>query len=342
MTRYSVFFMPITPSANPQYSIPDMYERGEPSTAARYNQTAQILVNSIKNISNARAVLDGQITSLQNRINTAAPNFQTLINNANSLRTQVSNAIATNESNNNALDSVQNNLSINNQNATIQANRISPLTTLIDALTIGEDIQSYSDMLNRIASLTRISSRILGTDGSGNMVWKTQGSVGSGVLLKMALLSRRLTDTGSGGAAASLQAWNPVLLGPPSFNTTGVIFNDTTKEFNIPAGEYIIFGFTTGSTNGLKCRLRNLGSNAILMSGTPAKGTTAAAVTGGEPINFVSRMMGTFYSNSLVTAVFESYFDSAAAIASNTRGASSNLSGYTPQQSALAFIRVIY
>ena len=334
--------MPITPSANPQYVIPNMYERGEASVASRYNQTAQILVDSIKNISNARAVLDAQITSLQNRMNTAAPNFQTLVNNANLLQSQVNGAIATNESNDDALDSVQNNLSVNNQNATIQANRITPLTTLIDALTIGEEIQGYSDMLNRIASLTRISSRILGTDGNGNIVWKTQGSVGSGVLLKMALLSRRLTDTGSGGAAVSLRTWNPILLGPPSFNTTGIIFNDTTKEFNIPAGEYIIFGFTTGSSNGLKCRLRNLGSGAILMSGTPAKGTTAAAITGGEAVNFVSRMMGTFYSNSLVTAIFESYFDSAAAVASNTRGASSNLSGYTPQQSALAFVRVIY
>lgn len=334
--------MPLNPASNPIYSLPDLYVRGEPSSAARYNQTAQIILDSVKNISNARAILDAQITSLQSRINTASPNFQTLINNANSLQSQVNSAISGNESNIAALNSVQSNLTINNQNATLQASRISPLTALIDSLTIGEEIQGYSDMLNRIATLTRISSRILGTDSNGNVVWKTQGSVGSGVLLKLALLSRRLTDTGNGGAAASLQAWNPVLLGVPTFNNVGIIFNDTSKEFNVPAGEYMAFGFVTGSSNGLKCRLRNVGSNATLITGTPAKGTVSSAVVGSEPVNFISRLMGTFYSNTQITAIFESYFDSAATVAANTRGASSNLSGYTPQQAALALIRIIY
>lgn len=334
--------MPITPSANPQYLIPDKYATGEPAAASRFNATAQVVLDSVKSISNGRATLETTIANLESRIATAGPNFQTLVNNANTLQSQVNAAIANDNSSNSALDSIQNNLTVNDQNATIQANRISPLTALIDTLTIGEDIQAYSDLLSRIAAASRISSRILGTDASGNIIWKTQGSVGSGVLLKMALLSRRLTDTGNGGAAVSLQAWNPILLDAPTFNNVGLIFNNTTKEFNIPAGEYIVFGFTTGSSNGLKCRLRNIGSGAILLTGTPAKGTTAAAVVGAEPVNFVSRLMGTFYSNTQITAIFESYFDTAAAVAANTRGASANLSGYTPQQSALAFIRVIY
>lgn len=334
--------MTLTPANNPIYSLPDLYERGETSSAGRYNQTAQIILDSVKNISNARAILDAQITSLQNRINTASPNFQTLINNANSLQAQVNSAISGNDSNIAALNSVQSSLATNNQNANLQASRISPLTALIDSLTIGGEIQGYSDLLNRIATLTRISSRILGTDSSGNVVWKTQGSVGSGVLIKLALLSRRLTDTGNGGAATSLQTWNPVLIGVPTFNSIGIIFNDTSKEFNIPAGEYMIFGFVTGSSNGLKCRLRNVGSNAILITGTPAKGTVLNAVVGSEPVNFVSRLMGTFYSNTQITAIFESYFDTAAAVAANTRGASSNLSGYTPQQAALALVRIVY
>lgn len=334
--------MPISPSANPQYLIPDKYATGEPATASRFNATAQIVLDSVKSISNGRATLETTIANLESRIATAGPNFQTLVNNANTLQSQINGAIANDNSSNSALDSIQNNLADNDQNATIQTNRISPLNSLIDTLTIGEKIQGYSDLLNRIAAASRISSRILGTDANGNIIWKTQGSVGSGVLLKMALLSRRLTDTGNGGAAVSLQAWNPVLLDVPTFNNVGLIFNNTTKEFNIPAGEYIIFGFVTGSSNGLKCRLRNTGSGAILITGTPAKGTTAAAVVGSEPVNFVSRLMGTFYSNTQITAIFESYFDTAAAVAANTRGASANLSGYTPQQSALAFIRIVY
>lgn len=334
--------MPITPAPSPTYTIPQMLERGQASSAATFNALAQVVVNSNKNTADAIAALTTQIAALESRIAAAAPNSQNLVNSANTLQSQVNTAIGNNEGSNTALDSIQNNLTTNNQNADIQTARISPLNALIDALTIGGEIQGYSDLLTRIAAATRVSSRILGTDASGNIVWRTQGSVGSGVLLKMALLSRRLTDTGNGGAAASLQAWNPILLDNPTFNNVGIIFNNTTKEFNIPAGEYFIFGFTTGASNGLKCRLRNIGSGAILLTGSPAKGTTAAAVVGGEPVNFISRMLGTFYSNTQITAIFESYFDTAAAVAANTRGASANLSGYTPQQSALAFIRVIY
>lgn len=333
--------MPITPIANPTFSIPQMLERGQPASAATFNALAQIVVDSNKNTANGIAALDASVTSLESRIAAAAPNAQTLANNANTLQTQVNTAIGNNESSNTALDSVQNNLTTNTQNADIQSARVSPLNTLIDSLTIGGEIQGYSDLLTRIAAATRVSSRILGTDASGEIVWRTQGSVGSGVLLKMALLSRRLTDAASGGAAASIQAWNPILLDNPTFNNVGIIFNNTTKEFNIPAGEYIIFGFTTGAAS-VKCRLRNIGSGAILLTGSPAKGTTATAVIGGEPVNFISRMLGTYYSNTQITAIFESYFDTAAAVAANTRGASSNLSGYTPQQSALALLRVIY
>lgn len=334
--------MPITPIASPTYQIPFMLERGQLANPATFNDLAQIVVNSNKANSNARAAIEAQITSLENRINVASPNAQALANSANTLQSQINTATANNESSNTALDSVQNNLSTNDQNANIQASRISPLNAIIDLLTIGGEIQGYSDLLTRIAAATRVSSRILGTDAGGNIVWRTQGSVGSGVLLKMALMSRRLTDIANGGAAVGLQAWYPILLDVPTFNNVGIVFNNTTKEFNIPAGEYIIFGFTTGSSNGVKCRLRNIGSGAILLTGSPAKGTVAAAVTGGEPINFVSRMLGTFYSNTQITAIFESYYDSAAAVATNTRAASSNLSGYTPQQSAIAFIRVVY
>jgi hypothetical protein len=319
-----------------------MLERGQLASAPTFNNLAQIVVNSNRNTANAIAALETQIAALESRIAAAAPNSQTLVNNANTLRSQVNAAIGNNEGSNTALDSIQNNLTTNNQNADIQAARISPLSSLIDALTIGGEIQGFSDLLTRIAAATRVSSRILGTDANSNIVWRTQGSVGSGVLLRMALLSRRLTDTGNGGAATSLQAWNPILLDNPTFNNVGIIFNNTTKEFNIPAGEYMVFGFTTGASNGLKCRLRNIGSGAILLTGSPAKGTTAAAVIGSEPVNFISRMLGTFYTNTLITAIFESYFDTAAAVAGNTRGASPNLSGYTPQQSALAFVRVIY
>jgi hypothetical protein len=319
-----------------------MFERGQQSTAALYNLIAQKALDSVEVNRAIRAALESQLTSLESRVATATPNFTALINSANTLQQQVDNAIAANNSSGTALDSIQNNLATNDQNAQIQLNRISPITALIDSLTIGEEIQGYSDLLNRIAGASRLASRILGTDASGNVVWRTQGSVGSGVLLRAAIFSRRLTDSAAGGSVAALQTWNTIALDPPSFNSIGLTWNNTSKQATLPAGEYVCFGFSVGSSNSFKCRLRNINSNTVLAFGTPAKGTTSTSVSGAEPLNFISRLQGAFFISSSVSVDFQSWFDSAGGVAGNTQGASSNLAGYTPQQSALVLLRVIY
>jgi hypothetical protein len=334
--------MPLTPSPSPQYQPLPMFERGQPSTAALYNLIAQKALDSVEANRAIRTALESQLTSLESRVAAATPNFTALINDANTLQQQVGNAIAANNSSNTALDSIQNNLSTNDQNAQIQLDRINPITALIDSLTIGEEIQGYSDLLNRIAGASRLASRILGTDASGNVVWRAQGSVGSGVLLRAAIFSRRLTDSAAGGSVAALQSWNPIALDPPTFNNIGLTWNNTNKQATLPGGEYVCFGFSVGSSNGFKCRLRNINSNTVLAFGTPAKGTTSASVSGAEPFNFISRLQGAFFISNSVNVDFQSWFDTAGAVVGNTQGASSNLAGYTPQQSALVLLRVIY
>lgn len=334
--------MVLTPSPSPQYQPLPMFERGQQSTAALYNLIAQKALDSVEANRAIRIALESQLASLEARVAAATPNFTALINDANTLQQQVDNAIAANNSSGTALDSIQNNLATNDQNAQIQLNRISPITALIDSLTIGEEIQGYSDLLNRIAGASRLASRILGTDASGNVVWRAQGSVGSGVLLRAAIFSRRLTDSAAGGTVAALQSWNTIALDPPTFNNIGLSWNNTTKQATLPAGEYVCFGFSVGSSNGLKCRLRNTNNNTVLAFGTPAKGTVSASISGVEPLNFISRLQGAFFISNSVNVDFQSWFDTAGAATENTQGASSNLAGYTPQQSALVLLRVIY
>lgn len=333
--------MPLTPSPSPLYVIPPMFVQGQPATAALFNGKAQILLDSIQNVRNGRTALETQITNLENTLNTVGPNFAALVTNANNLKSQIDSAIANNEASNTELTNVQNQLITNEQNAQIQLNRIPVIAALIDSLTIGGEILGYSDLLNRIAAATVVASRILGTDASGNIIWRTVGSIGSGVTLKVAIMSRKLADNVGGGVAPSTPAWNTIALETPFFDNIGLIFNPSTREFNVPAGEYITFGFTVGAA-GAKCRLRNIGAGTILAMGNPAKGTTASAIVGTQPVNFISRMMGTFFNSAQITADFQAYYEGQAPVTANTMGASSNLSGYTPQQSALVLLRIVY
>lgn len=335
--------MPLTPvSPNPPYLIPQMFAGGQPASAATFNNTAQVLVNSIQQIRHNRGLLDAQVTSLESAVSAAGPNFAALLADATATVNNLNTALAANTASLSALSAISSSIVTDTQAADIQLARFPVLQALLDSLTIGGEIQGYSDILNRIATASLVASRILGTDASGNIIWRTVGSLGSGVLLKAALFSRRLTDTAAGGAAASLQAWNTIQLDVPSFNNVGIVFNNTTKEFNIPAGEYIVMGFCVGSSNGVKCRLRNIGASTVIALSNPAKGTTASGVVGSQPVNFVSKLLGAFFVNSQITADFQYYYDTAAALAANTQGATANLSGYSPQQSALVILRIVY
>lgn len=329
-------------STNPPYAIPQMFAGGQAASAALFNGTAQILVDSIQNLRYNRQQLEAQVTTLETILSTAGPNFAGLLSAANTVSNDLTVGLNAVSGSMTTLSGIQSSLVTNDQAADIQIGRVPVINALIDALTIGGEIQGYSDMLNRVANATVVASRILGTDASGNILWRTIGSLGSGVLLKAALLSRRLTDTGAGGAAASLQAWNTIQLDNPTFNNVGIIFNNSTKEFNIPAGEYVVLGFCTGSSNGIKCRLRNISASTVIAISNPAKGTTASAVVGSQPVNFVSKLLGAFFVNSQITADFQYYYDTAAPTPANTQGATANIAGYTPQQSALVLLRIIY
>lgn len=334
--------MPLTPSASPQIQPLPMFALGQPSAATLYNTIAQKALDTAEAIRLRRVALESQVTSLESQIAIASPQFASLLANANTLNNQVIGSISANNSSNTALDSIQNNLSVNNQNADIQIARISPLTALINSLTIGEEIQGYSDLLNRIAGATRLASRILGTDASGNVLWRETGSVGSGVLLKIAMLVNRLTNTGNGGVAPSLQTWNPISLSL-GLNTLGASYNNTTKQITVPGGEYMFFGFTTGCSNGFQSRLRNASNSSAIALGTPAKANVTIAVSANtEPLNFISRIQGAALINSSSQLEFQSWYDTAANTAANTLGASAGIGTYTPQQSAIVLLRVVY
>lgn len=334
--------MPINPS-NPALINPlPMFDRGAASSAPLYNAIAQKAVDWAEAVRFRRVALESQVTSLESRLNAASPQFTTLLANANTLNSQVNTSIAANNSSDTALNGIQDNLTVNNQNADIQLSRISPITALIDSLTIGQEIQGYSDLLNRIAAASRLASRILGTDASGNVLWRSAGSVGSGVLLRAALLVRRLTDTGAGGAAPALQNWNSIDLSL-GLNTLGASYNAGTKQVTVPGGEYMIFGFSTGSTNGLQCRLRNASNNTVIALGNSAKGTITTAVSATtEPLNFLTRIQGAALVNSTSQLEFQSWYDGSANTAVNTQGASAAITAYTPQQSAIVLLRVVY
>lgn len=332
--------MPLNPTNPPAISPLPMFERGQASNAALYNLISQKSLDTVEAIRLRRVALETQITNLEGRITAASPQFAQLLADANSLNSQINASIAANSSSNIALDNIQNNLSVNDQNATIQLNRIAPITQLIDQLTIGQEIQGYSDLLNRIAAATRLASRILGTDASGNVVWRAAGSVGSGVLLRSALLVRRLADNAGGGGVAALQTWNPTALSI-SFNTIGLSY--ANNQISVPAGEYIVFGFVAGCSNGFQCRLRNVSNNSTLAFGTPAKGTTATAISASnEPLNFLSKLRATALISSNSNLELQTWYDTAANTASNTQSASAGIAGYAPQQSALVLLRVVY
>lgn len=334
--------MPLTPTNPAVYQSLPMFDRGAASTAALYNLIAQKALDSVEANRNIRIALESQITGLEGRLNTVSPNFSTLLANANSLRSTVDNSIVNNTSSGTALDSIQNNLVTSDQNATIQSNRIAPLTALIDSLTIGEEIQGFSDILLRIANATRLASRILGTNASGEIVWREPGSIGSGVILQIAFLERQLADNVAGGTVASLRNWNTVDLSVPTINNiVGFNWNNTTKQATIPTGEYITMGFIVGCSNGFQCRLREVSNNAILALGTPAKSTTATAISN-EPINNLSRFQSAFFLNNSTVVDLQSWYDTAAPIATNTQGVAGGIPAYTPQQAAWVLIRVVY
>lgn len=317
-----------------------MFDRGVPSTASLYNLIAQRALDSVEAIRTTRVALELQVTGLESRLNTVSPNFTTLLANANSLRSTVDNAIATNTISNTALDSIQNNLTTSDQNATIQTNRITPLQALIDSLTIGEEIQGFSDILLRVANATRLASRILGTNASGEIVWREVGSIGSGVTLQVAYLERQLGDGVAGGSIAAARAWNGVDLGNPNLNNlVGFSWNNTTKQATVPAGEYLTFGYVVGCSSGFQSRLRNASNNTVLAFGTPAKGTTATVVSA-EPINFISRFRGAFMLSGNTTADLQCWHDSING--ANTQSAPSGVPGYLAQQAVWVLVRVIY
>lgn len=333
--------MPLTPSASPQIQPLPMFALGQPSAATLYNTIAQKALDSAEAIRLRRVALEAQVTSLESRIATVSPQFATLLANANTLNAQVNSAIAANATSDAALTSIQSNITTNNQNADIQTARMAPLTALINSLIIGTNIQGYSDLLQKVSAATRLASRILGTDASGNILWRTAGSVGSGVLLKTAIFSRRLTDVAAGGAAPSLQAWNAIDLSV-GLNTLGATYNTSTKQIAVPSGEYMFFGFTTGCSNGFQCRLLNVSNSSVIAIGTPAKSTTTTAIAAStEPVNFLSKLQGAA-STGNHSLQFQSWFDTAANVAGNTQGGSAGITGYPSQQSALALIRVVY
>lgn len=321
----------------PQPQLP-MFERGQPSAATLYNAIAQTTLTSIGAIQTERIALESQLSNLESRMAAASPQFASLLADANNLNSQIAGSITANNSSNTGLDNIQSNLTTNDQNAQIQLDRIPGITSLINSLTIGEEIQGFSDLLNRIAGATRLADRILGTDASGNVTWRQQGSVGSGVLLRAALLVRRLTDTAGGGNPAVV-SWQPIPLIVGFNNISGLSVSG--NQIICPAGEYAFMGFSVGCSSGFQARLRNItaGNNTALA--TYAKATTSGAIAT-EPINFISRLRGANLLNSTSNLELQGWYESAAPVATNTQGASANISGYAPQQSALLILRIIY
>lgn len=321
----------------PQPQLP-MFERGQPSAATLYNAIAQTTLTSIGAIQTERIGLESQLSNLESRMAAASPQFASLLADANNLNSQIQASLTANNSSGIGLDNIQGNLSTNDQNAQIQLDRIPGITSLIESLTIGEEIQGFSDLLNRIAGATRLADRILGTDASGNVTWRQQGSVGSGVLMRAALLVRRLTDT-AGGGNPPVGSWNPIPLIASFNNISGL--NISGNQIICPAGEYAFMGFSVGCNSGFQVRLRNITANNNTALATYAKATTSGAVAT-EPINFISRVRGANLLNSTSNLELQGWYESVAPTATNTQGASANISGYAPQQSVLLILRIIY
>jgi hypothetical protein len=318
-----------------------MFERNQPSDAALYNAIALTAKTNIQRVKTLRLQLENLTTQLEGRIATASPQFAALIAQANTLQQQLSNALSANDSNNTVLTAIQDSSANNAQNAQIQTNRVTAINELINSLVIGQNIQAYSNILSGIAAATKTSNRLLGTDSNNNILWRTTGSSGSGVSFKMALFSRRLSPLASGGSQA-LNAWAAIPLDITNYNNTTITLDNVTKELTVPPGEYVVFGHTTGCTSGFKCRLRNITNNTVLVFGSASRGTVSGSVIGSEPVNFISRIQGTFFTNSQILVDFQSFYEANPPTINNQRGAAANFSDYSAQQSALFFMRIIY
>jgi hypothetical protein len=334
-----------TPSPNPQYNPLPMFERGQASAAALYNAIAQLALDNAAYNQNLLSALESQVTALESRLAAVQPNFQQLVNNANSLQSQLSTETTENNIANTTLTGVESGLPTANSNADIQLGRVPAINTLINSLTIGEEIQGYSDLLQRIASAVRVADRILGVDSSTNIAWRQTGNIGSGSLIRPFLAVRRLTDTAAGGSVASLRTWFKIPIDTLVYNSTTTHFawSAAQNQVTVSAGEYLVIAFAVGSTNGFQIRLQQSSTTTTLALGTPAKGTTATTISAAaEPINFVSRIAWTFQTIQQITLELQGWYDTAASTATNTQGASANITGYSPQQAALLLIRIIY
>lgn len=183
--------------------------------------------------------------------------------------------------------------SLTAQLATAQG-QVTALANIINGLVIGGTVQGYSPILQEIAGLSKVASRVLGTDASGNFTYLPFSNILQGV--EFIDFEERFNSGTNAGAGVANQ-WikrnlNTVLANQGNRATLGT--GQNAGQITLQAGRYRCYGFASAAgVDGFTTRLRNTTDGSTLVigsSGNAIKGAGALQDT----INLLSVMRGGF------------------------------------------------
>jgi hypothetical protein len=161
----------------------------------------------------------------------------------------------------------------------------------MQGLTIGEEVQAYSQILTEIAGVSKVASRFLGTNASNAIAYVDPLTVIAAI--EVVQVEERYASGSSAGDPTAAGSWFR-----RNLNTLATNENNrgslTGGQLTLAAGKYRCFGYTTCcGGDGFSSRLQNVTDGATVLIGNSGNNIKGGGSLG-DSINELSFLRGSF------------------------------------------------